>query len=330
MQNNGLDRNILKDTIEIPIYAGSELTWEKFFGEEVGSVKEVFPLLQFKTAEQIIKISDYNKIARLYGNEEYELEDDEYIMLCDFENMKELRNKVLKKGNHVIEVAGKQYISKYSECKSGFIEMSTSHVNTGIILVPDSCAVTDEMKERAFLAANYNADTEEKREEIEAIFTSGDSGFIQNLSNQGLEIDGITKIKIIESSVGLATIVTFIAIYLGIIFLIASSAILALKQLTESSDNKQRYTILRKIGCDEKMIQKALFRQIGIFFMTPLILAIIHSVFGIQFALSMLAGIADKKDLLPSIIATILVMGAIYGTYFMATYWESKNIIREE
>lgn len=55
-----------------------------------------------------------------------------------------------------------------------------------------------------------------------------------------------------EASIGITTIVTFIAIYLGIIFLIASVAILALKQLTESSDNKQRYTILRKIGCDEK------------------------------------------------------------------------------
>ena len=60
-----------------------------------------------------------------------------------------------------------------------------------------------------------------------------------------------------EASIGIATIVTFIAIYLGIIFLIASAAILALKQLTESSDNKQRYTILREIGCDEKMINKA-------------------------------------------------------------------------
>ncbi len=62
----------------------------------------------------------------------------------------------------------------------------------------------------------------------------------------------MTKIAIIESSVGIATLVVFIAIYLGIIFLIASSAILALKQLTESSDNRQRYIILRKIGCDEK------------------------------------------------------------------------------
>ena len=140
----------------------------------------------------------------------------------------------------------------------------------------------------------------------------------------------MTKIQIIQSSVGLATIITFIAIYLGIIFLIASAAILALKQLTESSDNKQRYTVLRKIGCDEKMINKALFRQIGIFFGLPLILAIIHSLFGIRFVLTIMSGVANEQDLLPSVIATVLIMGVIYGAYFMATYLGSKTIIKEE
>ena len=132
-----------------------------------------------------------------------------------------------------------------------------------------------------------------------------------------------------EASVGLTTIAVFIAIYLGIVFLIASSAILSLKQLTDSSDNKQRYTILRKIGCDEKMINKALFRQIGIFFGAPLLLAIIHSVFGIKFALSLLSGLAKADELLPSIIVTVIIIGGIYGTYFLATYFESKNIIKE-
>jgi len=208
--------------------------------------------------------------------------------------------------------------------------MSTSHMNTGIILVPDSYNLTDDMKEKQFLVANFNANTDEEKQEIEEIFRSNDSVLIQNLNENGLEIDGMTKISIIESSVGVATIVTFIAIYLGIIFLIASSAILALKQLTESSDNKQRYTILRKIGCDEKMINKSLFRQIAILFGVPLILAIIHSVFGIQFAIELMLGLASKEDLLPSAVATIIIIGIIYGAYFMATYFGSKNIIKEE
>lgn len=328
LKNNGLDMTLLKDVIEIPIYATNDLTMGDFLKNKLESIKLEFPMLAFETAEEIVKISDYNKIASLYGIEQYELKENEYIVLCDFDGIGTIRDRVLADEN-ILEIAGKEYKSKYNECKSGFIMMSTSHMNTGIILVPDSCNLTDDMKEKQFLVANFNANTDEEKQEIEEIFRN-DSVLIQNLNENGLEIDGMTKISIIESSVGVATIVTFIAIYLGIIFLIASAAILALKQLTESSDNKQRYTILRKIGCDEKMINKALFRQIGIFFGLPLILAIIHSIFGIQFAMTVMEGLASSEDLLPSIVATVVIIGAIYGAYFIATYLGSKNIIKEE
>lgn len=335
--NNGFDMNLLKDVIEISVYTTDELTWGTFFRDKTEEVKKQFPRLNYSTTEDIVKISDYNKIAKLYNLEQYELKDDEYIILCDFENMENLRNIVLEGGNYTLEIAGKEYKSKYDKCMSGFINMSTSHTNTGIILVPDNCELTVNMKKIEFLVANYNANTEEEKEKIEKIFTStsddeGDefSALIQNLANKGIEIDGVTKISIIEASLGLATIITFIAIYLGIIFLIASSAILALKQLTDSSDNKQRYTILRKIGCDERMINKSLFIQIGIFFGMPLLLGIIHSMFGIKFAIGILSGIASEKDLLPSIIVTVIIMGVIYGAYFLATYIGSKNIIKEE
>ena len=329
LKNNGLDMTLLKDVIEIPIYATNDLTMGDFLKNKLQSIKLEFPMLAYETAEEIVKISDYNKVASLYGIEQYELKENEYIVLCDFDGIGTIRDRVLADEN-ILEIAGKEYKSKYNECKSGFIMMSTSHMNTGIILVPDSCNLTDDMKEKQFLVANFNANTDEEKQEIEEIFRSNDSVLIQNLNENGLEIDGMTKISIIESSVGVATIVTFIAIYLGIIFLIASSAILALKQLTDSSDNRQRYTILRKIGCDEKMINKALFRQIGIFFGVPLVLAIIHSVFGIQFAITIMSGLASKKDLLPSAIATVIIIGIIYGAYFMATYFGSKNIIKEE
>ncbi len=328
LESNGVDMKVLKDIVEIPIYATNDLTWADFFGDEYEEVKAKFPGLLYDTAEQIIKISDYNKIAKLYGLNQYELNDDEYIVLCDFDSQVELRNETLKDGENILNIAGKQYNTKYNECKSGYILMSTSHTNTGIILVPDSCPLTEQMQEQYFLAANYNANTEEEKEEIEKIFVSSESEFVQKLEDKGINLNGLTKISIMDASVGLTTIITFIAIYLGIVFLIASSAILALKQLTESSDNKQRYTILRKIGCDEKMINRALFRQIGIFFMMPLILAIIHSVFGIQFGLTLLSGLADTEELLPSIIATVIIISVVYGLYFWATYSGSKEIIK--
>ena len=330
LEDNGFDMTILKDVVEIPIYATNELTWRDTLSPVYDEVKQQFPNLLYETAEEIVKVSDYNKIARLYGNIEYQLKDDEYIILCDFDNMKNLRNKALK-ADSTITIAGKEYKSKYDECQNGYIYMAGSHINNGIVLVPDSCNLTEDMKEETFLAANYNATTEEEKEEIEKICTGEtETEFSKNLNEKDITIDGMTKIAIIESSLGVSTIVLFIAIYLGIIFLIASSAILALKQLTESSDNKQRYAILRKIGADEKMINGALFKQIGIFFLMPLILAIIHSIFGIQFVMTMMSVLADAKELLPSAIATAVIIGVIYGAYFMATYLGSKNIIKEE
>ena len=330
LETNGYDMNTLKDVIEIPIYAIPNWTLAYSLGNYYEQAKAQFSMLLYDMPEEVIKVSDYNKIAELYGQEQYSLNDDEYIVLCDFDNMTELRNQALKK-NATIEIEGKTLHAKYDECKSGFIEMSTSHVNTGIMLVPDTLELKEEWKEEQFLVANYNAETDEEKEEIEKTFTEAENNtLLNNLDQKGIELDGMTKISLMEASKGLATIIIFIAIYLGVIFLIASSAILALKQLTESSDNKQRYTILRKIGCDEKMINQALFRQIFIFFMLPLALAIIHSIFGIKFILSMLAALASPSDLLPSVIVTAIIIGIIYGLYFLATYIGSKNIIKEE
>ena len=330
LETNGYDMNNLKDIVEIPIYAIPEWTLKVSLGDYSETAMQQFSMLAYDTPETVIKISDYNKIAKLYGEEEYSLNDDEYIVLCDFEQMMDIRNEALKQNSN-IEINGKTYHSKYNECKDGFVMMSTTYMNAGIILVPDSFEIKEENTEQYFLAANYNVETEEEKVELNDVLAGNvDSELFDNLEEKEINLEGSTKISIKEASKGLSTIIIFIAIYLGIVFLVASSAILALKQLTESSDNKQRYTILRKIGCDEKMINQALFRQIFIFFMMPLALAIIHSIFGIKFILSILAALASPEELLPSIIVTAIIIGVIYGLYFLATYFGSKNIIKEE
>lgn len=331
LKENGLDMKVLKDVTEVATYTSTEWTWETSLQSVIESAKENYPMLMYDTAEEIIKLSDYNKIARLYGNREYELAEDEYLVLCDFDNMKNLRDMALKNGSEVA-IGGKVYHSRYPECQEGYLVISTSHTNTGLMVVPDSCPLSEDMKERYYLMADYNADTKEEKYQTEAMFTNygdGDHELMENLEEKQIRLDGVSKISIIESSKGLSTIISFIAIYLGIIFLIASSAILALKELTENSDNRHRYTILRKIGMDEKMIHQMLFRQIGIFFMAPLILAVVHSIFGIRFALKIVAVQVETREMLPSVIATAVFLILVYGGYFLATYMESKNIIRE-
>lgn len=313
----------LRDYIEVNTYATPDLTMNHTLGSKLNQIRTSFPFLQYDTMESIMKISDYNKVARFYGNEEYSLNSNEYMIVADFKSMIEVRNIALE--NHeTINLFGHTLKPKYDSCQDGFVEMSSNHINTGIIIVPDNVIDEDYLIQN-HLIGNYK--TQEKNE-ITEIENNINTLVKDPKSKEYLLPSGSTKLSIKEATVGLTAMVTFIGLYLGIIFLISSAAILGLKELSESSDNKERFRMLRKIGTDEKMINKALFRQIGIFFMLPLILALIHSVFGIKFAMVILEVFGDEQLLL-SIIMTSVFIVFIYGGYFLITYYCSKNIIKE-
>ena len=313
----------LRDYIEVNTYATPDLTMNHTLGSKLNQIRTSFPFLQYDTMESIMKISDYNKVARFYGNEEYSLNSNEYMIVADFKSMIEVRNITLE--NHeTINLFGHTLKPKYDSCQDGFVEMSSNHINTGIIIVPDNVIDEDYLIQN-HLIGNYK--TQDKNE-ITEIENNINTLVKDPKSKEYLLPSGTTKLSIKEATVGLTAMVTFIGLYLGIIFLISSAAILGLKELSESSDNKERFRMLRKIGTDEKMINKALFRQIGIFFMLPLVLALIHSVFGIKFAMVILEVFGDEQLLL-SIIMTSVFIVFIYGGYFLITYYCSKNIIKE-
>ena len=320
--NYDITRDV-KEYVEINTYATPDLTMNHTLGSKLDSVRTSFPFLQYDTKESIIKISDYNKVARLYGNEEYSLKDDEYMIVADFKSMVEIRNMALENGE-AINLFGHTLKPKYNSCQDGFLEMSSNHINTGIILVSDN-VINEDYLVQNHLIGNYNTSDKNEIEEIE----NNINALAKNpKANDYLLPSGSTRLSIKEATTGLSAMVTFIGLYLGVIFLISSAAVLGLKELSESSDNKQRFRMLRKIGTDEKMINKALFRQIAIFFILPLILALIHSVFGIMFAMKILE-VFGNDQLLPSIIMTTIFMVIIYGGYFLITYYCSKNIIKE-
>lgn len=313
----------LRDYIEVNTYATPDLTMNHTLGSKLNQIRTSFPFLQYDTMESIMKISDYNKVARFYRNEEYSLNSNEYMIVADFKSMIEVRNIALE--NHeTINLFGYTLKPKYDSCQDGFVEMSSNHINTGIIIVPDNVIDEDYLIQN-HLIGNYK--TQDKNE-ITEIENNINTLAKDPKSKEYLLPSGTTKLAIKEATVGLTAMATFIGLYLGIIFLISSAAILGLKELSESSDNKERFRMLRKIGTDEKMINKALFRQIGIFFMLPLILALIHSVFGIKFAMVILEVFGDEQLLL-SIIMTSVFIVFIYGGYFLITYYCSKNIIKE-
>lgn len=326
LEHAGFDTSkYFQDIHEFYLYQDENITLDTTLGAAVSLVHETYSYLS-NSVEEFLRISDYNALAEFYGMPTYELGNQEYIILADFSGMIEIRNMGLKE-NTIISLQGKDYYPKYSTCQPGFVYMSTNHVNGGIILVPDD-AIGNDMVRNHVLVANYRGDTKEEKKQIEQVVNElSTNSYLNRLSYS--KIDTITKISLYESSVGLGAMVTFIGLYLGIIFLISSAAILALKELSESTDNKIRYQMLRNIGTDEKMISQALFRQIAIFFLFPLLFAIIHSIFGIQFCNIILETFGNEKLFL-SIVVTAFILVFIYGGYFWITYVCSKHIIQEK
>ncbi len=312
-----------KDYIEVNTYATPDLTMNHTLGSKLDSIRTQFPFLAYDTMESIMKISDYNKVAKFYGIKEYSLNSDEYMIVADFKSMVNIRNIALENGE-VINLFGHTLKPKYESCQDGFLEMSSQHINTGIILVPDNI-IDEEYLMQSHLIGNYKTTDKEEITNIENNINELDK---DPKASVYLLPSGSTQLAIKEATTGLSAMVTFIGLYLGVIFLISSAAILGLKELSESSDNKERFKMLRKIGTDEKMINKALFRQIAIFFILPLILALIHSIFGIMFAVKVLE-VFGNEQLLPSIITTAIFIVIIYGGYFLITYSCSKSIIKE-
>ncbi len=311
-----------KEYIEVNTYATHGLTMNDTLGSKLQMMKDKFPFLNYSTEETIMKISDYNKVAAMYGNKKYTLKKDEYIIIADFESLVKIRNVALE-NNEVIKVFNHSLKPKYQKCQDGFIDMSSNHINTGIVVVPDE-VIDENYLNQNYIIGNYKVKDKDK---IAALENKINALRKNPKVTDYLLPSGNTKYDIREATIGLSAMVTFIGIYLGIIFLISSAAILALKELSESSDNRERFIMLRKLGADEKMINKALFRQILIFFMFPLVLALIHSVFGIMFAMNILE-VFGKEELFSSIIMTAIFIVFIYGGYFLITYLCSKNIIK--
>ena len=324
-ENNIEIESMLENYDVFNIYIDNNFTFEKSLGQSAESIKEKYPFLGYDTKEYIMKVSEYNKVKHYFGNEELSLNKDEYIIVSNYNQSVDLRNIVLK-DNATIEIFGNKLKPKYDKCIDGFVEISSMETNYGIFVVADE--IVDEKTQYInYLVGNYKIKNQDKIAKFEEnLYIS------RELLPVFVYVDGETKINIKESSIGLSAMASFIGIYLGIVFLISSAAILALKELSECTDNKERFNMIRNLGADEKMINRALFKQTGIFFMFPLLIAIIHSIVGIMVCIKILDLFIMKAELSSmtlSIIVTAIIIIMIYGGYFIITYFSVKNMLKE-
>lgn len=317
----GFDFNSnLKNIVKFSLYYDDNVTLKSTLGSYHEIANKQYPFLNYSDYIILVKNSDYNNIADSFHLEKVKLEDNEYVVVGNYSSIINIKNEALER-NTKITINQKDYYPKYKKAINGFYEMGSQETEAGFIVLPDN-ALKDEQKIRNQIIADYNGNPDDIESTVNSI-TKNNQFYI----DYAITIN--TKKDIREASIGLGVVVTFLGLYLGIIFLISCAAILALKELSESSDNVEKFKMLRRIGVDEAMINKALFRQIGIFFMFPLILASIHSVFGIMFCNNILKTMGVNFNL-KSVIITALFIIFIYGGYFFITYICSKNIIKEK
>lgn len=315
IESDEIIKNNVKDITIVYDYYDENLDYGASLGEYEDEVRAKFPYVEYNSKVSIMSQSDYNKLAKIYNLDSVKLEKGEYAIVSNYET--NIYQEVLNK-NSIINIFGSD-LKPYKNLVDGFQIIGSNPTNLGFFVVQDD-VIDEESRHEVMLVGNYSTNNKE-------IITEIENKIVEYIPSFPTIKD--TKLEIKEASVGLSAIVTFIGLYLGIIFLISSSAILALKELSDCIDDKNKYKVLRQIGAEEKEINKALFKQTLIFFMLPLSLAIIHTIFGLKFCTWILNSLG-VRDILDGSVITFAFLILIYGIYFVITYMCSKNIIKEK
>lgn len=270
-----------------------------------------------------IKVSDYNQIQHLLGKESITLNDQQVLVTSNFSKFMEPLKAYLK-NNAQIKINGETFEIKNKEVMTDATYNSALADNILTFIVPDR-VVANLQPDIAYMNIQYTA---QDKEEAESYFGDYLNSFLKEGSKEGIFLIGYTKQQIYENSRATSTVVLYIGLYLGIVFLLSSAAVLALQQLSEASDSIDRYKALKKIGATQKMINKTIFIQTLIYFSLPLGLGVIHAIFGIYVVNKDLTSLYGQSDILLSSLMTMLGIVVIYGGYFFTTYVGYKSIVK--
>ncbi|MFR3092721.1 MAG: ABC transporter permease [Eggerthella lenta] len=196
-------------------------------------------------------------------------------------------------------------------------------LNTGTLVVPDEAVPAGSTILQSILDVQCASDEDEAAfgEMMDAVADT------DNPDTWPITLS-MTRAEVIDQSISLSTIVAYLAIYLGFVLVIACAAILAIQQLSDASDNAQRYGLLRKLGAPEGMISSALFVQVLVYFLFPLLLAVAHAACALVVVTDVVA-VFGHLDITSMALACAGAFLAVYGAYFAVTYVGARKLVRE-
>lgn len=267
----------------------------------------------------IISLSDYNSNLKLQGKEAITLADDEFLINCNYKGTVGIVERFLKERDS-LTINGTKLKLKSKKCLENVIVLTgVDNNDRGTIIVSDKVANTID-KEYNILCGTYRGTTDPDRvvKDLSKLTVDLNAGFRYN-----------TKTMILDFYYGSTALISFLCCYIGFVFLLICVALLALQQLLETTDNVYRYGLLRKLGADEKLINRTLFKQIAIYFIVPLIVAIVYSLKGLKQIMNITESFINM-NIDVNMLFTILLFLLVYGGYFIATYFSCKRIISEK
>lgn len=268
----------------------------------------------------VAKLSQVNAALELAGEPTIELAEGECAVFSDSDITTEFYEQVVD-NRTMLSISGSNLVAAafYDDC----LYTTPAPMNTGTVVVPDEVVPPDALILQSVLDVQCANDEDEAALgalcEAVAGTDNPDTWPISQV---------LTRTDVIDQSVGLSTVVAYLAIYLGFVLVIACAAILAIQQLSDASDNARRYGLLRKLGAPERMIDGSLFMQVLIYFLFPLLLAVAHAGCALVVVTDVVA-VFGHLDIGAMALTCAVAFLVTYGAYFVVTYLGARRLARE-
>lgn len=268
----------------------------------------------------LIAKSDYNALLSMIGEAPVELAENEYLINANYEGILPYYKAMLKTRKE-IELSGRHLKNKGTALLTTEVLVGLNRINAGMLIVDDSL-----IKGLKTEACVWNAKTL-SREAEENLYDAVNRTFLDmSLDN---EIYYASRLVNNNTYIGIFGVIAFLCSYLGLILIVVTLAVLALQQLTEMQENRLRYLNLTRIGASKQMLQRTIYKQIGVYFAAPLVPAMILSVFVIKAVTNKLEpffGIEIGMNL----IVSVALLLAMYFIYYVVTCITAQSIIIEK
>ena len=298
--------------------------------------------------DTVISLTDYNKLREILGYEKVSMQDDEIIINC-LKTVKAPLDNYIKENNN-IKVVGNDVTIK--EIRGENLAQVGFNGYYYLIIVPDSIIpkveqedsnLRNEVGDSYYLDFPYNlvATTEEMTDEkfydelcnfilTEEKQITGDLNGEEKEYTMEISLGNVqTKGERMSQAKSFYAIISFLAFYIALVFVMATATLLAIQQLSDSEKYKYRYELLKKLGMDESQMNRTIFKQLFFYFVTPIILPIIISIPATLSVASIFTIAVTWEEILRNMLIVFGMLILVYGIYFIATDVQFNRNINE-